>query len=210
MKIKFYLTTFVFIVGSLASFGQMANTVFDTDPMASDSADAVTFKFVTSLQQYVHEYILCRTVNGTTIEIGRQAGYEYMSATINYVFVDTDPAQYQNATYTLKMVDNMDTSLVTTIGTVMHSFVSVQELGTIAFRSVFPNPTSSQLNVFVADMRMAGTIELRDASGRLIMSDQLTAGQASFILDMEPVEPGTYVLSIRTEDDFGSMTVVKQ
>lgn len=209
MKSKLYLTTIALTLCSLVSLGQMAETQFATTPAASDSADVVNFKFTTSLQTYVLEYILCRTVNGNTVEIGRQDGFEYNPNPVSYTFVDPEPVLAQVATYELKMVDNMDTNLVTVVGTVTHTFVSIEDLGIFNFEQVYPNPVIDQLNVQIKPQDETAWLELRDLSGRLLISDQVSAGQQSQVLDMNEIPSGSYTLSFRTGNDVGSRMIVK-
>lgn len=209
MKAKIYLTTLALTLYSLVSVGQMAETQFSSAPSASDSADVVNFKFTTSLQTYVLEYILCRTVDSTTVEIGRQDGFEYNPNMVSYTFVDPNPVHGQNVTYTLKMVDNMDTTLVTTVGTVMHTFTSINDVEPVTFEQVYPNPVLNRLNVRIERQKETSWLEIRDLTGQLVISVQVSAGQQSLVLDMEEIPSGPYTLSLRTGKGVGTKMIIK-
>lgn len=86
---KLYLLTISLMISAGAGYAQMANTQFQTAPMVSQVGNEVVLTFTTSLQEYIEEYILCRTVNGTTVEIITAAGSEYNPNPTPYTITPT-------------------------------------------------------------------------------------------------------------------------
>lgn len=68
---------------------------------------------------------------------------------------------------------------------------------------VFPNPASEVLNVVQIELHF-GQIELRDLSGRLVLSENLIAGTNAF--SIAHLTPGTYVLVLWNEKTTSPVT----
>ncbi len=71
--------------------------------------------------------------------------------------------------------------------------------------TLFPNPVSSELQV--SGEEMAAEVMIFDLNGRLVR--QLTAGAASFSVDVNDLQPGQYVIRINGEQGQSSQNFVK-
>ena len=87
---------------------------------------------------------------------------------------------------------------------------NIAEANTIAF-NVFPSITAGNLTIaFPAPLMGAAQIELRDLSGRLVKSTNLSAGMTQLQMDLSSETDGFYVVRVTTGSQNATKVVVKQ
>lgn len=81
--------------------------------------------------------------------------------------------------------------------------------------SLFPNPVRSLLSVLLsasdADRDTKTTIEIVDMSGRLVLSETAMLSPAQpYAISVEPLQPGFYLVRLRTADKARVVKMVKE
>jgi len=65
--------------------------------------------------------------------------------------------------------------------------------------SVYPNPTDQLLNIRLEGQQNDVSLNLYDAAGRVVMSDELTSGTALSQFNLTGIANGTYLLRLATK-----------
>jgi hypothetical protein len=73
--------------------------------------------------------------------------------------------------------------------------------------TIFPNPTSGELNIHISRLEESYTVKVYDAAGRLVKSDQSSHNR--LLLDMSDLSDGLYVVSLVMENQTINYKVVK-
>lgn len=73
--------------------------------------------------------------------------------------------------------------------------------------TIFPNPTSGELNIHISRLEESYTVRVYDATGRLVKADQSTHNR--LLLDMSDLRDGLYIVSLVMENQTINYKVVK-
>lgn len=117
-----------------------------------------------------------------------------------------------NGTYTVKLVVDGECESDSITHQVVIEGVSIEENVLDRSLSVFPNPTSNQLNVsFAGNVNGEATLFLSDMTGKVIMAKQYSNVNGSFegSLDLNSLPKGTYILNVESEGLSAQRRVVK-
>lgn len=88
-------------------------------------------------------------------------------------------------------------------------FVGVEETDGLGIANVWPQPASDELNIQFAQATPAGCwMELRDALGALVISQQLPPGSLTRRMDVSGLARGPYVMSLMSSTGRWNRTVV--
>ncbi|MBL4587366.1 MAG: T9SS type A sorting domain-containing protein [Flavobacteriales bacterium] len=197
---KLYLLTIAMVIGVGSSFAQQANTVFQTPstPLSvAESGNEVFVTFTTVLQQYILEYILCRTVNGTTVEIATSPGFEYDASVNVYVMTDPNPVLGQAAVYTLKHRDRMNNA-TTEIATINFMPVTINEPNAGLDISIYPNPMVDFINLEQPLSPTPLDVTIVNAIGQVVMVYSQTATKRS--ISVSDLREGVYLMQLSRDD----------
>jgi hypothetical protein len=74
--------------------------------------------------------------------------------------------------------------------------------------NLYPNPTSEFLNIELGNNEKDINLQLFDMSGKLIHKDVIKAYETKYVLRMNAVATGKYLIQMQTED--GSMNTTHQ
>ncbi len=160
---------------------------------AAKENGVVKINWQTSFEDNVAHYEVERSANGMSfISIGSVAPTGSTSTTTNYSHKDVQPFATLNY-YRLKIVDNGGSHKYSRV-------VAIKFSGTSALQA-FPNPVKSLLNVQVTVPAGLVRIQLTDATGRVVKTQQLNAqeGTIAVPVDMSNLKRGMYVLMVNGE-----------
>ncbi|MEA1874036.1 MAG: T9SS type A sorting domain-containing protein [Bacteroidota bacterium] len=73
--------------------------------------------------------------------------------------------------------------------------------------TIFPNPTSGELNIHISRLEESYTVRVYDATGRLVKADHSTHNR--LLLDMSDLRDGLYIVSLVMENQTINYKVVK-
>ncbi len=77
----------------------------------------------------------------------------------------------------------------------------VSEFEVIEQAIIYPNPTSTLLNVYYDGGSAEGFLEIFDASGRRVKTEKVAPHVETFMIDVSALEEGMYILTITSEGD---------
>jgi hypothetical protein len=127
-----------------------------------------------------------------TPEVIASAGEHYdngtvqLSWTLGEVMIDT----YDNGTNILTQGFHQTQLTVT----------SIEEELTDVRMSLYPNPTSEYLNIELGNNEQDINLQLYDMSGKLIHKDVINAYDTKYVLPMQMVATGKYLVQMQSED----------
>ncbi len=157
----------------------------------------VVATFSTNLQQYIAQYKLCRTVNGTTVEIATATGYEYNAGIVPYSMTDASPVVGMQATYNLKHVDNMN-GAETTIATVIITPTAISEHDPDNAIGIYPNPMVDVLTLELPPNVDPVDVTVVNAIGQVVLSyAQLATDRDLLVNDLQE---GVYLMRLSRDD----------
>lgn len=113
-------------------------------------------------------------------------GTVQLSWTLGEVMIDT----YDNGTNILTQGFHQTELTVT----------SIEENLSDIRMNIFPNPTSEFLNIELSNNEKDINLQLFDMSGKLIHKDVITAYTNKFVLPMNAVATGKYLVQMQSED----------
>lgn len=185
----------------------MANTTFGDAFMVTEVDARVVATFSTTLQTYIEEYKLCRTVNGVTTEVASAVGYEYNASTVMYELIDPNPVIGQEATYELKHVDNMNQA-ETVIATATITPTSIDDINAVEAISIYPNPVVNYVNLVSPTTAEPMDLTVINAIGQVVLTKaQLVGKQAISVADLQD---GVYLMQLsRNNDSIKTIRLVK-
>ncbi len=158
-----------------------------TDLTAQKNNESVLIKWYATFETSFKKYDIERSTDGIVFyKIGEVAGMNLA----NYSFTDIDLPNANTVYYRLKMID-ID-------GQYSHSkTVAVRIADNFSNAQVYPNPTKDKL---VVKLERAFTeksnLIISDLSGRIIMQQQVIAGQKIIDLDVNKFDAGRYFIKI--------------
>jgi hypothetical protein len=77
---------------------------------------------------------------------------------------------------------------------------SIEETLSDVRMNLYPNPTSEFLNIELGNNEKDINLQLYDMSGKLIHKDVITANTNKFVLPMQSVATGKYLVQMQSED----------
>jgi hypothetical protein len=113
-------------------------------------------------------------------------GTTQLSWTLGEVVIDT----YDNGTNILTQGFHQTQLTVT----------SIEETLTDIRLNMYPNPTSEFLNIDLGNNESDIDLQLFDMSGKLVHSDKIEARQAQYVLPMNEVATGNYMVRMQSVD----------
>lgn len=127
-----------------------------------------------------------------TPEVIASAGEHYdngsvqLSWTLGEVMIDT----YDNGTNILTQGFHQTELTVT----------SIEETLSDVRMNLFPNPTSEYLNIELGNNEKDINLQLYDMSGKLIHQDVINAYDTKYVLPMQSIATGKYLVQMQSED----------
>jgi hypothetical protein len=114
-----------------------------------------------------------------------------------------------NDTLTISRISIDDAGTYTCIirGTCGDVYSNSAELFVDGGITIFPNPTSGELNIHISRLEESYTVRVYDATGRLVKADQSTHNR--LLLDMSDLRDGLYIVSVVLENHTINYKVVK-
>jgi hypothetical protein len=142
---------------------------------------------------YTNSYTWIKTSGLTTIPTGSDVTLDANPVTDGYVLMDVGFETQPNSIF-LAVVQTPCVSL------------GIDQNEVLANLTVFPNPTSTNLNIKSIDTILQ--TELVDFNGRIILSS--APNQKEFIINMEGLSSGMYLLKVTTEKGTSIEKIVKK
>lgn len=154
----------------------------------------ITMKILTTLSLAVLPFI--GMAQSITPEVIASAGEHYNNGTtqLSWTLGEVTVATYDNGTNILTEGFHQTQLTVT----------SVEEVLSNVRLNIYPNPTSELLNIEFGNNGQDITLQLFDMSGKLIHTDKVEAYQAKYVLPMNEVATGNYLVQMQSVD--GKMT----
>jgi len=87
--------------------------------------------------------------------------------------------------------------------------VAIKNLFEVGMVSVFPNPTSDEINIVFEKQYSEMLISVLDSQGQLIFKNIIPSGVSKFKINAENLPKGIYFLHLENENDFGSTRISK-
>ena len=120
--------------------------------------------------------------------------------------MDTNGIKYKaDPEITLKIGDGSDGWTTTTTG--------INDVQSSLTYAVFPNPAKNQVVVaFTSENRGSTDVNIYNMNGQLVWNAQkpLKAGENSYKIDIDALDPGMYMLKLNTGEQAGMKLLVKE
>ena len=155
-------------------------------------------KFLTIISLIVLPFV--GVAQSITPEVIASAGEHYdngtvqLSWTLGEVMIDT----YDNGTNILTQGFHQTQLTVT----------SIEENLADVTMNLYPNPTSEYLNISLRNNQNDINLQVYDMTGKLIHKDMINAHDSKYVLPMQTVATGKYLIQMQSED--GKMNTTHQ
>ena len=168
---------------------------------ASENGAANTINWKTATEINVRHFVVEKSIDGKNWTI---VGEKLPNTSKNYRLDDNTP--FSTTYYRLKNVDNDGREDVS------NTVVVNRKTGKFAITSVFPNPTTSDVNLMFETTENASIIiNVQDIFGRVILTQKMEANQGFNLVTVNTAEipAGTYFLNLNDGSSILTKKIIK-
>ena len=168
---------------------------------ASENGAANTINWKTATEINVRHFVVEKSIDGKNWTI---VGEKLPNTSKNYRLDDNTP--FSTTYYRLKNVDNDGREDVS------NTVVVNRKTGKFAITSVFPNPTTSDVNLMFETTENASIIiNVQDIFGRVILTQKVEANQGFNLVTVNTAEilAGTYFLNLNDGSSILTKKIIK-
>jgi hypothetical protein len=163
-----------------------------------NQADINVLKWITASERNSKSFEVEKSANNTDWNyIGEKTAAGNSNSEITYYFNDVNPVVGNNY-YRLKMIDNDGSFKYSSVIN-----IPITQVYTNSFVAVYPNPTSSLLNIDIqSKVNCKTTLKVYDVVGKIVFEEniELTKGINKIQQDYTSLASGTYIMTFTDID----------